>query len=103
MPNPHSVPVEPFRQGLPDNSAIKFTHGDLHRSNIIVTLSRPYHVLAIVNWEQSGWFPAYWESLKALFTAYREEEWVTKYLPMVLDQYYDIWDSWDYYIAALGC
>ncbi|KKZ65183.1 hypothetical protein EMCG_08972 [[Emmonsia] crescens] len=47
----HSVSVEPFRHDLSDNSAVKFTHGDLHRSNILVTRSRPYRVLAIVDWE----------------------------------------------------
>jgi aminoglycoside phosphotransferase (APT) family kinase protein len=103
MPDPHSIPVEPFRHDLPDNCAIKFTHGDLHRSNIIVTPSRPYRALAIVDWEQSGWLPAYWEARKAQYTADRQEEWTTKYLPIVLDQYSDTWDAWDYYTSAMGC
>jgi hypothetical protein len=25
----------------------------------LITRSEPYHVLAIVDWEQSGWLPAY--------------------------------------------
>lgn len=57
MPDPYSIPVEPFRHDLPDDCAIKFTHGDLHRSNIIVTPTRPYRILAVVDWEQSGWLP----------------------------------------------
>lgn len=57
MPDPYSIPVEPFRHDLPDDCVIKFTHGDLHRSNIIVTPTRPYCILAVVDWEQSGWLP----------------------------------------------
>ncbi|KAA8650405.1 uncharacterized protein ATNIH1004_003091 [Aspergillus tanneri] len=95
MVDPHSVPIEPFRHELPDNCTIKFTHGDLHRSNIIVTPSRPYQILAIVDWEQSGWLPAYWEARKAQYTADRSEEWSIQYLPMILDQYSSTWDPWD--------
>ncbi|PGH20446.1 hypothetical protein GX50_08993 [[Emmonsia] crescens] len=97
MPDPHSVSVEPFRHDLSDNSAIKFTHGDLHRSNILVTRSRLYRVLAIVDWERSGWFPSYWEARKAQYTAERDEEWSKRYLPMILDQYASTWDPWGYY------
>jgi aminoglycoside phosphotransferase (APT) family kinase protein len=103
MPDPHSVPVEPFRDELPDDCAIKFTHGDLHPSNIIITSSRPYRILAIIDWEQSGWLPAYWEARKAQFTAWRHEEWSTKYLPTILDQYAPTWEPWDYYTMAMGC
>ncbi|KAF4445642.1 phosphotransferase enzyme family protein [Fusarium austroafricanum] len=103
MPDPYSVPVEPFRHDLPDDCAIKFTHGDFHRSNIIVTPSPPYHTLAIVDWEQSGWLPEYWESRKAQYTAWRTEEWSTIYLPMIMDQFSSTWDPWDYYTTAMGC
>ena len=54
MADPYSIPIEPFCHELSDDSSIKFTHGDLHRSNIIITPSKPYSVLAIVDWEQSG-------------------------------------------------
>ncbi|KAF7125574.1 hypothetical protein CNMCM5793_001791 [Aspergillus hiratsukae] len=100
MPDPYSVPIEPYRYELPDD--IKFTHGDLHRSNIIISSSPPYGTLAVIDWEQSGWFPAYWEARKAQFTALWGEEWWTRYLPTVLDQYAAIEDSWWYYIAAIG-
>lgn len=74
MPDLYYVPIEPFRQDLPDDSAIEFTHGDLHRSNIQITPSKPYRVVAIVDWEQSGWLPAYWEARKAQYTADRNDE-----------------------------
>ncbi|KAG2004086.1 hypothetical protein GB937_009103 [Aspergillus fischeri] len=103
MPDPYSVPVEPFRHDLPDNCAIKFTHGDLHRSNIIVTPTRPYRILAVVDWEQSGWLPEYWESRKAQYTADRADEWSLTYLPMIMEQFPSTWDPWDYYTSAMGC
>ncbi|KAK2800951.1 hypothetical protein FQN50_007926 [Emmonsiellopsis sp. PD_5] len=103
MSDPHSVPIEPFRQDLPDDSPIKFTHGDLHRSNIVVTRSRPYKVTSIIDWEQSGWLPAYWETRKAQYTAHWKEEWSKQYLPMILDQYASTWDPWDYYTTSMGC
>ena len=103
MPDPHAVPLEPFRQCLPDDIEVVFTHGDLHRSNIILTLSSPPRVIAIVDWEQAGWLPAYWEDRKAHFTANYLGEWSEKYLPMILDQYTDTWEPWDYYTTAMGC
>ncbi|KNG89484.1 hypothetical protein ANOM_002282 [Aspergillus nomiae NRRL 13137] len=103
MSDPYSVPVEPFRHDLPDNSTIKFTHGDLHRSNIIVTLFPPYRILAIIDWEQSGWLPAYWEARKAQYTAHWREEWSVRYLPMILDPYTSTWEPWDWYTGSMGC
>ncbi|KAF4224821.1 hypothetical protein CNMCM6457_008882 [Aspergillus fumigatiaffinis] len=103
MPDPYSVPIEPHRYELPDDCAIKFTHGDLHRSNIIITSHRPYRTLAIVDWEQSGWLPAYWEARKAQYSVSSDEEWSSRYLPMILDQYDATWEAWDYYTMSLGC
>jgi len=103
MSDPHSIPIEPFRHELPDECDIKFTHGDLHPSNIIITSSAPYHVVAIVDWEQSGWLPSYWEVRKAQFTADRDESWSATYLPIFLDQYTSTWDPWDYYTMSMGC
>ncbi|RJE24837.1 Phosphotransferase enzyme family, partial [Aspergillus sclerotialis] len=94
MSDPHSIPIEPFCHELSDDSTIKFTYGDLHRSNIIITPCKPYHVLAIVDWEQSGWLTEYWEARKAQYTV-DSEEWSTKYLPMILDQYTSTADPWD--------
>lgn len=100
MADPHSIPIEPFRHELSDDSAIKFTHSDLHRSNIIVTPSKPRRILAVVDWEQSGWLPEYWEVRKAQYTV-DSEEWSTKYLPMILDQYTRTADPWDWYTSSV--
>jgi aminoglycoside phosphotransferase (APT) family kinase protein len=45
-------------------SQITFTHGDLVPHNILV---EDGHVTAIIDWGQSGWYPAYWEFVKAMF------------------------------------
>jgi Phosphotransferase enzyme family len=87
MEDPYSVPIEPFRSDLPDNIDIKLTHGDLHPSNIVITESGPPKVVALIDWEQSGWLPAYWEDRKAHLTAEYGGEWAKVYLPIILDQY----------------
>lgn len=102
-PDPHSIPIEPFRHEIPDECAIKFTHGDLHPTNVIISSQWPHRVLALVDWEQSGWFPEYWEARKAQYTADRFEKWSTHYLSMILDQYAATWDPWDYYTSSMGC
>lgn len=46
-----------------------FTHGDLYRRNILFRrkgddhsgTEGEYEVVAIVDWESAGWYPAYWE------------------------------------------
>lgn len=65
----------PYRSLLPDSCAIKFTHGDLHPSNILVSPegTGPARIVAIIDWHQSGWFPAYWEYCKAVYCVYYEE------------------------------
>jgi hypothetical protein len=102
MPDPETVP-EPYRAHLPDDSEITFTHGDLHRSNILVSATPP-RVTALIDWEQSGWLPAYWESCKAHWTASYLSDWAVKYLPLVLDQSDEsVQEAWDYYTDSVGC
>ncbi|KAF1979164.1 phosphotransferase family protein [Bimuria novae-zelandiae CBS 107.79] len=68
VPDPRSI-EDPWRDLLPDNGSIVFTHGDLHPANIIVTATSPPKIAAILDWEQAGWYPDYWEECKARFTA----------------------------------
>lgn len=76
-PDPSLIP-KPFRDSLPDDSPITFTHADLHQSNIMVTSDAPYRVVAIIDWHQSGWYPDYWEYCRATYTADYSEEWNTQ-------------------------
>ena len=41
---------------------LSFTHGDLSSLNIIV---RGEEIVAIIDWETAGWYPAYWEYTSA--------------------------------------
>jgi hypothetical protein len=43
-----------------------FTHGDLHPGNILVGQEKDgcWKIVAIIDWENSGFYPAYWESIK---------------------------------------
>jgi len=57
-----------FRSSFSDTSSIRFTHTDLASSNIIISRTST-EVLGIIDWQESGWYPEYWEYLKAKHTA----------------------------------
>ncbi|UZP36691.1 hypothetical protein NXS19_004507 [Fusarium pseudograminearum] len=78
--------LDPYRDLLPDDCAIHFTHADLNPVNIMVSKDSPCRVMAIIDWEQSGWYPAYWEFFKAEMTTKLGSEWRAEYLPKVLDE-----------------
>jgi serine/threonine protein kinase len=46
--------------------AVRFTHGDLGPQNILVRGSK---VVAIIDWECSGFYPEYWEYTKAHYNS----------------------------------
>lgn len=55
------------------NHVIVMTHGDFSPRNIIVQGSK---VVAIVDWEMSGYYPEYWEYVKALYRPAWESDWI---------------------------
>ncbi|KAI1111244.1 kinase-like domain-containing protein [Nemania sp. NC0429] len=70
---------------------VVFTHNDFVACNILVAKNSP-SIAAIIDWGQSGWFPAYWEYCKAryvnvpddrFFKNY-EKEWEQEYLPQII-------------------
>ena len=77
--------TDPYVDMLPTNADIKFTHGDLHPSNIIISETSPRKVLALIDWEQAGWYPDYWESFKSSFAAGIESQWFTEWVPKIID------------------
>lgn len=50
---------------MPVASDIVFTHGDITRRNLLVDDNAK--VVGIIDWEQAGWRPAYWEKVKIHF------------------------------------
>ncbi|KAJ5201404.1 uncharacterized protein N7498_006067 [Penicillium cinerascens] len=56
-----------------------FTHGDLQRKNIII-LEKSHRDnegtrLVIIDWEKSGWYPAYWEYCLAVCALRWDDDW----------------------------
>jgi hypothetical protein len=92
---------DPYRQMLPDDSHIVFTHADLNPINVMVSKDSPCQVLAIVDWQQAGWYPAYWEYCKAEYTVKYGEEWQAEYLPLVLEEPTCV-EGFDSYASAFG-
>jgi hypothetical protein len=94
-------PPHPYRHHLPDDVPIIFTHADLHPSNILVSTGSNPRVIAIIDWHQSGWYPAYWEYCKARWTSKIGDEWETKYIPLFVNRH-GCYDYWDYFNLARG-
>ena len=52
------------RRRMRDDHRIVFTHGDLAPRNILVKGGK---VVALIDWEESGWMPEHWELVKAMW------------------------------------
>lgn len=60
-----------------------FTHGDFQRKNILVEKvavkdgieSSQWRVTALLDWEDAGWYPSYWEYASCFVDFGMEEEW----------------------------
>jgi hypothetical protein len=92
---------------------IIFTHDDLVPPNILLSPGPNPKVASVIDWGQAGWYPTYWEYCKArwvrldpeYFNDAIQEEWRTKYLPIVLDPvddeiYYH--HPWLYFVLSKG-
>ncbi|KAL2173706.1 kinase-like domain-containing protein [Thermothelomyces heterothallicus CBS 202.75] len=51
-----------------------FTHGDLNLRNILV--DGHGRLAGIVDWENAGWFPEYWDNTKAYFVTKLDQRWL---------------------------
>ncbi|KAK2799671.1 hypothetical protein FQN51_006803 [Onygenales sp. PD_10] len=101
VPDSRKYP-DPYRKFLPDTGAIKLTHGDLHRGNIMISSTSPPRVLAVVDWAHAGWYPDYWEYCKALYTSHYNDEWRTVWIPKFLSPYTMEYDIFAEYINQMG-
>ena len=104
-PRPYDpeAPIHPMRPGLPNDPSIVFTHADLHRSNIMVTKldSEPPWILAIIDWHQSGWYPAAWEFFKTGMTCRGQDKWEYEYIFEFLQSHQGT-VNWSYFVNCLG-
>ncbi len=69
-----------YRDWLPDTGNICLTHGDLTIDNIIVLSEEhgAYHITGIIDWEQAGWYPEYWEYFKLYYGVEIDHKWRTE-------------------------
>ena len=66
--------------------AIVFTHGDLNPRNILAENSR---ITGIVDWENAGFFPEYWEYTKMHYTVRSLIRWLADVVDQVFEGYRD--------------
>ncbi|KAL3473712.1 kinase-like domain-containing protein [Aspergillus californicus] len=71
---------ELIKEAVLDTHEIVFTHSDLAPRNILVENGQ---VTAILDWEDAGWYPEYWESFRALRQLRPVPDW-PEYLPLII-------------------
>ncbi|CAI7638212.1 unnamed protein product [Penicillium bialowiezense] len=108
--------VQKFQKGcdieIDGEVPVVFTNDDLVPPNIILSPGPNPVVAAVIDWGQSGWYPAYWEYCKAFrvraspkyFDDDLEEEWNTRYLPTILDRVDDetVYHPWLWFVLSKG-
>jgi thiamine kinase-like enzyme len=86
--------------------SIYFSHGDLTLENIMIAgPPGAQTVVGIVDWEQAGWFPEYWEFCKMCYAVNEEHEWcATGWVDKVMNETYeDTWFAVLQYFVWRGC
>ncbi|KAL3420399.1 hypothetical protein PVAG01_08898 [Phlyctema vagabunda] len=78
--------VGPFIRGMLSSikHQIRFAHGDFRPPNIIIQNG---HVAGILDWELGGWYPEYWDFVKAFYLEHFVTDWPV-YLLGILEPYY---------------
>ncbi|TQV90391.1 Protein kinase-like domain [Cordyceps javanica] len=74
-----------FRSQLRADHRIVFTHGDLTPRNIMMQDGK---ISGILDWEESGWYPEYWELAK-FFERFAEGDW-KEYADIIFPRPYHI-------------
>ncbi|KAI0351280.1 kinase-like protein [Trametes cingulata] len=68
---PTGVRLAEMRRRMPDDHPIVFTHGDISGRNVLVRVHGDgpddVEIAAVIDWEQAGWRPIYWEARKWIF------------------------------------
>ncbi|RDA84578.1 hypothetical protein CP532_1131 [Ophiocordyceps camponoti-leonardi (nom. inval.)] len=79
-----SLYTELLRDLMPRSTKVVLTHGDLRPANIMVRErdDGTWGIAGIIDWESSGFYPEYWETVKAtnLLTPREDFDWY-KYIP----------------------
>lgn len=84
-----------YRDLLPDHGNVFFTHGGLALGNIILSTTIPgsrTKIAGIIDWEQAGWYPEYWEYCKLLYGVEDDHEWrADGWANRLMKQFEDEW------------
>lgn len=84
-----------YRDLLPDHGNVFFTHGDLTLGKIILSTTipgSPTKIAGIIDWEQAGWYPEYWEYCKLLYGVEYGHEWrADGWANRLMKQFEDEW------------
>lgn len=99
-------PDDPYLAGFWLDQPVIFTHGDLHRKNILVSRSGdgPIRIVAVLDWHQGGWYPRDWEYLKTTFTTFWNGQWAQKYVPLFIEPCSDEYAlSFEFVKNFFGC
>ncbi|WPH01061.1 Hypothetical protein R9X50_00389600 [Acrodontium crateriforme] len=90
----------PFREFFPDKGNVYFTHGDLTLTTIMVSeISGCMSVTAVIDWEQAGWYPEYWEYCKLLCGVDYEHEWrEARWANQLMNPFEDEWTAFSEYL-----
>lgn len=77
VPNSQRTWEDPYRALLPDESPIRFCHADIHIGNVMVQQSTDgsWKISGIVDWDQAGYCPEYWEYRKIQLGCEEDHEW----------------------------
>ena len=77
---PTAARLQKIRKNMPDNHHIYFTHGDISLFNVLVRVEGEepddVPVVALLDWEQAGWRPEFWEAEKMLYGMGDVIDWV---------------------------
>ncbi|EMD35876.1 hypothetical protein CERSUDRAFT_138627 [Gelatoporia subvermispora B] len=96
--------LKDIRSRMSDDIRVTFTHGDFAPRNIIV---RGDEVAAIIDWEHAGWYPEYWEYVKALYRpmGIKDQSWNDTVKNIVPQDYEKEWrldrEMTDYMVGAI--
>jgi len=87
LPNIASTYLQWLRSRMRDDHRIVLSHGDLHPTNILVQVEgESVCISGLIDWEMGGWYPEYWDALKALnIRATNDESDWWLYMPKQLD------------------
>lgn len=83
------VYIQLLRDLMPAPAKCVFTHGDVRPANIMVDKDKDgtWGIISIIDWEASGFYPEYWESVKMTnnLTPMERDDWYM-YLPKSFSQ-----------------